>query len=121
MPTQRPDFTTSDVEGLMGRGAPGAGKPNFPRLASTDNPDYTISPGTTDSNEGLYTSYQDKRNLTPITNVDADGEIFYGDKNGGIPRDMVKFNIKVKFPFLSWFSFSTYLEKSPKLKITIEK
>ena len=34
---------------------------------------------------------------------------------------IIKFNIKVKFPFLSWFSFSTYLEKSPKLKITIEK
>ena len=98
MPTQRPDFTTSDVEGLMGRGNPGAGKPSFPRLDSTDNPDYTISPGTTDSNEGLYTSYQDKRNLTPMTNVDADGAINYGDKNGGIPRDMVRFNIKVIDP-----------------------
>ena len=77
MPTQRPD-----IEGMMGRGNPGAGKPGFPRMDNTDNPDYTISPGTTDDNEGLYTSYQDKRNLTPITNVDADGTINYGDKNG---------------------------------------
>ena len=32
-----------------------------------------------------------------------------------------KFKIKLKFPFLSWPSSLTYLEKSPKLKITTEK
>ena len=34
---------------------------------------------------------------------------------------IIKLNIKLRFPFLSWLSFLTYLEKSPKLKITIEK
>ncbi len=34
---------------------------------------------------------------------------------------IIKFNIKLRFPILSWLSFFTYLEKSPKLKITIEK
>ena len=34
---------------------------------------------------------------------------------------IIKFNNKLKFPFLSSFSFLTYLEKSPKFKITIEK
>ena len=34
---------------------------------------------------------------------------------------IIKFNIKLRFPLLSWLSFFTYLEKSPKLKITIEK
>tara|TARA_B100001564_G_scaffold344878_1_gene342897 strand:- start:8 stop:367 length:360 start_codon:yes stop_codon:yes gene_type:complete len=32
-----------------------------------------------------------------------------------------KFKIKLRFPFLSWLSSLTYLEKSPKLKIIIEK
>lgn len=94
MATQRPD-----VEGMMGRGNPGAGKGReFPIVDSTGNPDYTISPGTTEDNEGLYTSFQDKRNLTPITDVDADGPINYSDTKGGIPRDLVKFNIKVIDP-----------------------
>ena len=34
---------------------------------------------------------------------------------------ITKFNNKVKFPILSSLSFFTYLEKSPKLTITIEK
>ena len=34
---------------------------------------------------------------------------------------IIKFNIRLKFPFLSWLSSFTYLEKSPKLKITTEK
>ena len=34
---------------------------------------------------------------------------------------IIKFSNKLKFPFLSSVSFFTYLEKSPKLKITIEK
>ena len=34
---------------------------------------------------------------------------------------IIKFKIKLKFPFFNSFSFFTYLEKSPKLKITIEK
>ena len=34
---------------------------------------------------------------------------------------IIKFNIKLKFPLLSSLSFLTYLEKSPKLKITTEK
>ena len=94
MPTQRPD-----IEGMMGRGNPGAGKgKNFPRLDDTGNPDYTISPGTTGDNGGFYTAYQDKRNLTPITDIDATGRINYGDENGGIPRDLVRFNIQVIDP-----------------------
>ena len=34
---------------------------------------------------------------------------------------IIKFNIKARFPFLSWLSLFTYLEKSPKFKIIIEK
>ena len=34
---------------------------------------------------------------------------------------IIKFNNKLKFPLLSSFSFLTYLEKSPKFIITIEK
>ena len=34
---------------------------------------------------------------------------------------ITKFKIKLKFPFFNSFSFFTYLEKSPKVKITIEK
>ena len=34
---------------------------------------------------------------------------------------IIKFNIKLKFPFFNSFSFFTYLEKSPKLTIIIEK
>ena len=33
----------------------------------------------------------------------------------------IKFKIKDKFPFLSSFSFLTYLEKSPKFNNKIEK
>ena len=50
-------------------------------------------------------------------------------KNASIPETInkaknekiIKFKIKLKFPFLSWLSSFTYLEKSPKLKITTEK
>ena len=34
---------------------------------------------------------------------------------------IIKFKIKLKFPFFISFSFFTYLAKSPKVKITIEK
>ena len=34
---------------------------------------------------------------------------------------IIKFKIKLKFPFFNSFSFLTYLEKSPKLKMIIEK
>ena len=34
---------------------------------------------------------------------------------------IIKFIIKEKFPFFNWVSFFTYREKSPKVKITIEK
>ena len=34
---------------------------------------------------------------------------------------IIKFKSKLKFPFFKFFSSFTYLEKSPKLKIIIEK
>ena len=34
---------------------------------------------------------------------------------------IIKFKIKLKFPKFNSFSFLTYLEKSPKFNITIEK
>ena len=34
---------------------------------------------------------------------------------------IIKFSTKLKFPFFNSFSFLTYLEKSPKVKITIAK
>ena len=34
---------------------------------------------------------------------------------------ITRFNIRLKFPFFNSFSFLTYLEKSPKVKMTIEK
>ena len=36
-------------------------------------------------------------------------------------ENIIKFKIKLKFPFLKSFSVFTYLEKSPKLTIKIEK
>ena len=36
-------------------------------------------------------------------------------------ENIIKFSIKLKFPFFSSLLSFTYLEKSPKLKITIEK
>ena len=36
-------------------------------------------------------------------------------------ENIIKFNIKVKFPLFKSFSFFIYLEKSPKLTMVIEK
>ena len=41
--------------------------------------------------------------------------------NSAKKEKIIKFKIKLKFPFFNSFSFLTYLEKSQKLKITIEK
>ena len=60
----------------------------------------------------ILINFQDlvlKKHLTPETINKAKKE------------KIIKFNIKLKFPFFNSFSFFTYLEKSPKLKITIEK
>lgn len=96
MPTQRPD-----IEGMMGRGNPGAGKgKNFPELDNTGRPDYTLSPGTTrgeTGNKGINTGYQDRRNLFPITEIRGDegGENSYDKVFEKVPRDLVRFNIQV--------------------------
>lgn len=75
MPTQRPDVVTD-----MGRGNPGGPK----NLKPGDTYDYTVK------NEG----YGDARNAFPITPVKSDGALPALD----IPRDLVKFNIKVIDP-----------------------
>ena len=36
-------------------------------------------------------------------------------------ENIIRFKIKLKFPFFNSLSFLTYLEKSPKFRITIEK
>ena len=74
MATQRPDVVRD-----MGRGNPGGPK----NLKPGDTYDFTReNPG-----------YGDERNAQPILNVDADGPI-----PKDVPRDLVKFNIKVIDP-----------------------
>lgn len=76
MATQRPDIQVG-----MGRGNPGGGD-TYPGNPES-NVNYTIArPGRGDA-----------RNAQPILNIDADGPI-----PEGIPRDLVKFNIKVIDP-----------------------
>ena len=74
MASRRPDITQD-----MGRGNPGSPK----RFLGDEEIDYSIA------NIG----YRDARNLTPITDVTTDGPI-----PEDIPRDLIKFNIKVIDP-----------------------
>ena len=57
----------------------------------------------------IFSEFSFKKTSAPITINKAKNE------------NKIKFKIKLKFPFFNSFSSLTYLEKSPKLKITIEK
>lgn len=90
MASKRPD-----VEGMMGRGNPGAIK-EFP-TDENNKIDYSAvvgDPVNADKPEE-GTGYQDRRNLFPITEISSGGDIF---KQTGAPRDIVKFNIQVIDP-----------------------
>jgi len=77
MPSRRPDITQD-----MGRGNPGSPK-RFIDPDSIEEIDYSVQ------NVG----YRDARNLLPIIDVTTDGAI-----PQDIPRDLIKFNIKVIDP-----------------------
>ena len=77
MPSRRPDITQD-----MGRGNPGSPK-RFIDPENIEEIDYSVQ------NIG----YRDARNLLPIIDVTTDGPI-----PADIPRDLIKFNIKVIDP-----------------------